>query len=121
MINGYSPVVPKTYVEQVFNPLYPLDFGQLGPSEYEVLRKFNVRYIVMHEEAFPEKVSPFPAFRYHPEPDEFALPARGAAIREACSYSKSGRGSRRKNRRRLRVVLFQRFLKRNVYRAGREN
>ena len=60
MINGYSPVVPKTYVEQVFDPLYPLDFGHLGPSEYAVLQKFNVRYIVMHEEAFPEKVSPFP-------------------------------------------------------------
>jgi hypothetical protein len=27
MINGYSPVVPRAYVEKVFKPLYSLDLG----------------------------------------------------------------------------------------------
>ena len=60
MINGYDPGVSKRYVEEIFNKLYPLDFGELREGEYNLLKDLRVKYIVMHEEEFPRKVSPFP-------------------------------------------------------------
>ncbi|MBI5198898.1 MAG: hypothetical protein HZA09_02655, partial [Nitrospirae bacterium] len=60
MINGYDPGVSKKYVEDIFGKLYPLDFGELREEEYQFLKDLGVKYIVMHEEEFPRKVSPFP-------------------------------------------------------------
>lgn len=60
MINGYDPGVSKRYIDEIFGNLYPLDFGELKEKEYSFLNKLNVKYIVMHEEEFPRKVSPFP-------------------------------------------------------------
>jgi hypothetical protein len=60
MINGYSPAVTKKYVDQIFKPLSLLNFGELREKEYKLLRELEVKYIVMHEEEFPRKVSPFP-------------------------------------------------------------
>ncbi len=60
MINGYDPGVSKRYVEGIFNKLYPLDFGEIREGEYNSLKDLRVKYIVMHEEEFPRKVSPFP-------------------------------------------------------------
>lgn len=60
MINGYDPGVSKRYVEEIFGRLYPLDFGELRKEEHQFLKDLNVKYIVMHEEEFPRKVSPFP-------------------------------------------------------------
>ena len=60
LINGYSPATPRAYVEQVFTPLYPLDFGEMRRPQYELLRRLGIRFIVFHEEVYPPKISDFP-------------------------------------------------------------
>jgi hypothetical protein len=60
MVNGYSPATSREYVEKVFKPLYPMDFGEVREPQYEFMRRNGIRFVVMHEEAFPEKISPFP-------------------------------------------------------------
>jgi hypothetical protein len=61
MINGYSPAVSRDYVENIFRPLHSLDFGEMREEQYKLLKKLKVKYIIMHEEAYPPKVSPYPA------------------------------------------------------------
>lgn len=61
LVNGYYPVVPQNYVENAFYPLYSVNVGELSRRQWELLRQFNVRYIVVHQEAFPGKVSHFPS------------------------------------------------------------
>lgn len=61
MVNGYSPIVPPGYEEQVFRPLAPLNAGQVGERQYELLRRLGVEYLIFHEESFPAKVCLFPA------------------------------------------------------------
>lgn len=60
MINGYSPAVSLDYVKNIFRPLHSLDFGEIRKEQYELLKKLKIKYIIMHEEAYPPKVSPFP-------------------------------------------------------------
>ena len=60
MINGYRPSVSRKYVEQVFKPLSPMNNGALDTAIWRLLRDWEVRYVMLHEEAFPSKVSPFP-------------------------------------------------------------
>jgi len=60
LINGYSPATPRDYVERVFKPLYPLDFGEMRRPQYDLLRRLGIRFIVFHEEAYPRKISDFP-------------------------------------------------------------
>ena len=60
MINGYRPSVSKKYVEQVFHPLAPINNGELDRGLWQWLRDWEVRFLLVHEEAFPSKVSPFP-------------------------------------------------------------
>ncbi len=59
IINGYSSTTPRDYVQNIFFPLYNLDFGEMRESQYELLRSLNVKYIILHEDAFPYKVSPY--------------------------------------------------------------
>ena len=61
MVNGYSPVVSEGYVENVFWKLFTLNTGNITNDQVEFLKKNNVGHIVFHEEAYPNKVSPFPA------------------------------------------------------------
>ena len=60
MVNGYSPFVKSNYVEDVFYPLDSINKGALSESQISDLRAMGVGYIVLHENAFPEKVSPYP-------------------------------------------------------------
>ena len=60
MINGYRPSVSRKYVEQVFQPLSPMNNGILDQAIWQRLRDCRVKYVMVHEEAFPAKVSPFP-------------------------------------------------------------
>ncbi|MHB8834108.1 MAG: hypothetical protein ACYC9Y_00105 [Candidatus Methylomirabilia bacterium] len=60
LINGYSPATPRNYVERVFTPLYPLDFGEMRRPQYDLLRRLGIRFIVFHEEVYPSKISDFP-------------------------------------------------------------
>ncbi len=62
MINGYAPVVVRDYIQQVFWPLFPLDFGELKETQAEKLKELNVDLITFNDNPFifPEKISPFP-------------------------------------------------------------
>ncbi len=60
-INGYSPVVPQSYVDEVFKPLKSMNIGEMNDEQYQMLKKLGVKYVMLHEEAFPPKISRYPA------------------------------------------------------------
>ena len=60
MINGYSPVVSREYVEEAFRRLESANQGYLTDEQIDYLLSIGVRNLLFHENAFPEKVSPFP-------------------------------------------------------------
>ncbi len=60
MLNGYSPIVARDYYENVFQPLQSINQGCLSAAQLNDLQALNVGYILLHEDLFPEKVSPFP-------------------------------------------------------------
>lgn len=62
MLNGYRPVVRDEYRKNVFQALNSANTGLLTSEQIELLRRWDVDYVVLHENAFPEKVSPFPVF-----------------------------------------------------------
>jgi hypothetical protein len=63
MINGYAPVVPQKYIEEVFWPLFPLDFGEWREEQTQKIKELKVGLITFHDQLtiYPEKISPFPA------------------------------------------------------------
>lgn len=60
MINGYRPFVPQEYIEEVFYPLRSLNHGNLQEDQVTNLTARGIRYLILHEDVFPERVSPFP-------------------------------------------------------------
>ncbi len=62
MVNGYSPVVAKDYVDDVFYGLYPMDVGEASGRARETLTRLNVKYVAFHADAYPYKISPFPSW-----------------------------------------------------------
>lgn len=72
MVNGYSPVVASEYYDHVFLPLRSLNAGVASDEQLDLLLAMQVDHLLLHEDAFPEKVSPFPvastldAFLRHP-------------------------------------------------------
>lgn len=62
MVNGYSPVVSRAYVEQVYTPLYALDFGLLDGPALATLERLKVPLVAFHDDdqVYPRKISPFP-------------------------------------------------------------
>ncbi len=60
MVNGYRPIVPPTYYEEVFNALGSLNCGYIDEDVVKALRAMKIDYILFHEDAFPEQVCPFP-------------------------------------------------------------
>jgi hypothetical protein len=60
LINGYSPVVSPDYVEQVFHRLESLNQGEATEAQIDFLLERRIRFLLLHENLFPEKVSPFP-------------------------------------------------------------
>lgn len=60
MVNGYAPAVPTNYIATAFRPLESANLGELQPDQLAKLRAMGVDYILLHEDAFPEKVSPYP-------------------------------------------------------------
>lgn len=62
MVNGYSPVVARAYVEQVFSPLYPLDLGLVDAPALQTLERLQVPLVAFHDDdlVYPRKISPFP-------------------------------------------------------------
>lgn len=60
MINGYQPAVSRDYVENVFAAFESFNCGLLDDAQRAALRRYGVDYVLLHEDAFPEKVSWFP-------------------------------------------------------------
>jgi len=75
MLNGYLPVVPATYVDDVYWSLDPSNTGLLGDKQLSLLREMGIEYVLLHEDAYPEKLSCFPVsmaikrLMNHPELD----------------------------------------------------
>ncbi len=60
MVNGYSPIVSKKYFDEVFIPLNSANQGFLSDAQADFLLSRGIQYLLLHEDAFPYKVSPFP-------------------------------------------------------------
>ncbi|MDP3980208.1 MAG: hypothetical protein Q8Q33_02205 [Chlamydiota bacterium] len=61
MINGYRAAISRDYIANVFEPLERMNVGQIDTDTYQHLKDWHVQFIVVHENAYPGKVSPFPA------------------------------------------------------------
>lgn len=61
MVNGYAPVLKKRYIESVFQRYALANQGVLDDAQADSLLAGDIRYVLFHEAAFPEQVSPFPA------------------------------------------------------------
>ncbi|MFH1477124.1 MAG: hypothetical protein ABIH24_06520 [Verrucomicrobiota bacterium] len=60
MINGYRPTVRKKYLADVFLRFQSFNRGAITDAQLEDLLRHGIAYIILHEDLFPEKVSPFP-------------------------------------------------------------
>lgn len=60
MVNGYSPSVGAEYIENVFKKFESMNQGYVDDAQLDALLEMNAGYILLHENMFPEKVSPFP-------------------------------------------------------------
>ena len=60
LVNGYSPVVKETYRSETFPTYAPLNQGMAIDETLDTLLANGIHYVLLHENAFPEKVSPFP-------------------------------------------------------------
>ncbi|WFB37308.1 hypothetical protein P3T73_05980 [Kiritimatiellota bacterium B12222] len=59
MLNGYSPHVSEGYFDDVFMRYNPLNQGYADDALLDHLLARDTQFLVLHEDAFPEKVSPF--------------------------------------------------------------
>ena len=60
MVNGYSPIVSPDYVENVFLRLMSFNHGDVTDEQLDFLIERRIRYLLLHENLYPEKVSVFP-------------------------------------------------------------
>ena len=60
MLNGYAAVRTHDYAERVFGRFETMTEGDFTDDQAAGLREFGVTHVVLHENAFPAKVSPFP-------------------------------------------------------------
>jgi hypothetical protein len=60
MLNGYSPSVSRQYFTNVFLRLEAINMGLVTDDILDGLLAMKVGYLLLHEDAFPPKVSPFP-------------------------------------------------------------
>jgi len=61
MINGYKPTVPTDYRREVFDVFEGFNKGSYPDDLLDDLLVMGIGHIVVHEDAYPEKVSPFGA------------------------------------------------------------
>ena len=59
MLNGYSPVVRNDYYENVYRRFKSANKGELTDGQLDALLRMGIGYVVLHEDAVPEKVTPF--------------------------------------------------------------
>jgi hypothetical protein len=60
-LNGYSPLVARHYVRDAFEPLEPLNVGDLGGAEASALHRLGVSHVVVDRSVFPPVVSAYPS------------------------------------------------------------
>ncbi|MBQ8570766.1 MAG: hypothetical protein IJ444_04570 [Kiritimatiellae bacterium] len=61
MLNGYSPVKSFDYVDDIFGRYETITHGIITEDNFSTLKnKHSVSSIIIHENAFPDKVSPLP-------------------------------------------------------------
>lgn len=60
MVNGYGGSVKTRYLNEIFHPFESLNLGVASDAQLDDLLRRGVHYLVLHENLFPEKVSPFP-------------------------------------------------------------
>jgi len=60
MLNGYRPVVPLTY-KALTTYFAPLNLGLLREDLLDDLLARGFRYLIFHEDAYPEKIGSFPS------------------------------------------------------------
>ena len=60
MLNGYAAVTTPGYVDGVFHRFETMTEGDLTVDQLAGLRELGVTAVILHENAFPPKVSPFP-------------------------------------------------------------
>ncbi len=61
LVNGYAPAVPAGYLEDVFRKYESLNQGVASDEQLDALLALGARHLLLHANAFPEQVSPFPA------------------------------------------------------------
>ncbi len=59
MLNGYSPNVSQRYIDDVFYRFISLNRGYASDAQLDALLDMGIRHLLLHEDAFPERVSPF--------------------------------------------------------------
>jgi hypothetical protein len=59
LVNGYKPNVPAGYREEIFYQFKPLNQGFADDQLLDDLLNRGVNHLILHEDAFPEQVSPF--------------------------------------------------------------
>ena len=60
MVNGYGGTVKTWFRDEIFLPLESLNVGGIYDRQLDALLRRGCGYLVLHEDCFPEKVSPFP-------------------------------------------------------------
>lgn len=60
MLNGYRPAVPQEYRDEIFWPYQSINQGLMTDEQADGLLDMGVQYLLVHEDLFPEQVSPFP-------------------------------------------------------------
>ena len=63
IVNGYNPVPQLAYVTRVFEPMKSLNLGEMRKWQYDMLKSWDVPFIILHQDLFPRKVSRYP-FRF---------------------------------------------------------
>ena len=61
LVNGYAPAVPGNYFEDIFKTYESLNQGVATDEQLDGLLSLGVHHLLLHANAFPEQVSPFPA------------------------------------------------------------
>jgi len=59
MVNGYSPTVTQRYKNEIFHPFSSINQGVLVDQQLDDLLGRGIHYILLHQNMFPEQVSPF--------------------------------------------------------------
>jgi len=59
LVNGYRPSRNLAYMEEIFEVYHPFNQGDIPAEKLDALLERGITHLLLHENAFPEKVSPF--------------------------------------------------------------